>query len=482
MNIIINGFQDQRTIPIVMKLVSSLKVKSLVFTYNTFKPDFSGFSSGATLINWRKINFYGDYGIDFNTLKPLDEEIVDSMRKCEAVVLKMMDRLETLKDYSYRERKELYLKHLRYWNDLVERKKIDFFLSSNVPHETSDFVCYSLCKLKNIQTVMLFQTHIPDTCFICEDWESSDYGIISEYKKLKERYIGYDPDDIKLTKRFEEYYRIQTEFKINSAPFYMFKKSLFREGRAKIVSISGKLRKDPMVYFREAGVVTRALTRRFSNYFRVRLLMNYYERRCTKFDPKEKYFFVALHVQPEMSTSPRADVYVEQLLMIQLLSAVVPSDTKIFVKEHPNQQSHTRSKEYYQQILSLPNARLMSRRLNSADLISSCLAVVTCVGLVGFEGLFRGKPLLMFGHDFFQHSPGVFSIRTRFDLKLAIDRILKGPTFSPRDFKIFLKAMENVSVNGTIDSDYLLTSNLEDSNNTSNITQAIFKKLGKTRV
>ncbi len=477
MNIIVNGFMDQRTAPIIQKVLSDLDIKSFVYTYAYFVPDFGRFNSRATLISWRKINFFGDYGVDQNKLKPLDENIVNSMVKCEVMALKMMDRLESLKDYPYQERKELYLRHLRYWNDLLEKKKIDLFLSSNIPHETADFICYSLCKQKGIPTIILFQTHIPDTTFICDDWESSDFGLKNEFKKLKAKYSSAKLDEIRLGPRFERYYRLQTGLDNNPAPFYMKKKPLAKEGTKKAFSIFKKLKNDPAFYSREWGIIMRAMLRRLTNFVKTKRLMNYYERRCAKFNSKDRYFFLALHLQPEMSTSPRAGAYVEQQLIVQLLSLCAPKGIKIYVKEHPNQQAYTRSYQYYESMLSLSNVRLISRKISSKDLIRNSLAVATCVGLAGFEGLFQGKPLLMFGTDFFQYSPGVFPIESESDLKAAIKNILRGWTFSPEDFKIFLKAVENKTINGTIDSDYMPTSTLEVSENVSNIVSAIINQV-----
>jgi len=207
--------------------------------------------------------------------------------------------------------------------------------------------------------------------------------------------------------------------------------------------------------------------------------MGFYEKRCIEFNPREKYFFVALHLQPEMSTAPRAGAYVEQQLIVQLLSKNAPRGVKIFIKEHPNQQAYTRSKQHYESMSSLPNVRLISRKVSSKDLIKNSLAVATCVGLAGFEALFQNKPLFMFGHDFFQYSPGVFPIKSEADLKAAIKKVMKGPTFSPKEFKIFIKAMENKTVHGTIDSDYMPTSMLTAEENVNNIAQAIINQIRK---
>lgn len=479
MNIVVNGFMDQRTWPIVLKVIEALKVDSFVYTYNYFKPNLAAIKSKKTLLSWRKINFYGDYDVDWNLLEPLDEELIDSMRDCEAVVLKMMDRLETLKDYSYSDRKELYLKHLRYWNDLIAKDKIDLFISSNVPHETSDFVCYSLCKLKNIPTIIVCQTHIPDTCLVFDDWEKTDYGLPGAFNMFKGERNKKTLGDTSLSPIFENYYNMQTSAG-EAAPFYMKKKSLAEHGSKKVPEIVKKVKNNPRVYLDEGPVIIKALSRKFVVSLKTKSLMRYYEKKCSRFDPSSKYIFVALHVQPEMSTSPRADAYVEQIMMLELLSSCVPSNVKIFVKEHPNQNSLSRSKKYYDEILKIRNVRLMSRRINSRDLVQNSLAVSTCVGLVGFESLFRGKPVLMFGHDFFQRAPGVFSIRTKTDLEKAIKEIIKGGVFSQKEFKLFLKALERVSIHGTVDSDYLPTSSISDGENTENIARGILDEYAKT--
>ena len=90
MNIIINGFLDRKSFPIVRRLFSVLEIDSFVYTFDSYKPDFGKYYSKGILLNWRKINFYSNYNVNFNELEPLDEEIISSMRKCEVVVMKMM--------------------------------------------------------------------------------------------------------------------------------------------------------------------------------------------------------------------------------------------------------------------------------------------------------------------------------------------------------------------------------------------------------
>ncbi|MDD5041835.1 MAG: hypothetical protein PHX87_00570 [Candidatus Peribacteraceae bacterium] len=55
----------------------------------------------------------------------------------------------------------------------------------------------------------------------------------------------------------------------------------------------------------------------------------------------------------------------------------------------------------------------------------------------------RQKPVLMFGHFFFQYAPGVSVIRTSEECKRAIEQILqRKESHSIRDIRLFLKAVD----------------------------------------
>ena len=52
-------------------------------------------------------------GVDWSTIAPLDEELVEKMRHCEGLFMPMMDRYARRSDISYAERKRQYMAHLR---------------------------------------------------------------------------------------------------------------------------------------------------------------------------------------------------------------------------------------------------------------------------------------------------------------------------------------------------------------------------------
>ena len=147
----------------------------------------------------------GDYkDLDLNQLLPLDEELIDSMRGTEAVFMNLVTRLEYARKFTYDERKRMYYLHLRFWNDFIERNKINVCLFGIMPHEIPDYVIYGLCKHKNIPTLIFHSTTFEDCSVLFEDWEKSD-------PKIKERYqeLLSSGEDVELDEYFESYYQNQ---------------------------------------------------------------------------------------------------------------------------------------------------------------------------------------------------------------------------------------------------------------------------------
>ena len=73
-----------------------------------------------------------------------------------------------------------------------------------------------------------------------------------------------------------------------------------------------------------------------------------------------------------MSTSPLAENYFTQELIIESLSMSVPDDIQIYVKDHPR-LSFNRTIDFYKRIISMSNVRLLSTNINSYKLIDNSI-------------------------------------------------------------------------------------------------------------
>jgi len=180
-----------------------------------------------------------------------------------------------------------------------------------------------------------------------------------------------------------------------------------------------------------------------------------------------RYIFVALHYQPECTTSPMGGAYVHQDLMLNILIKSIPDDIKIYIKPHPRKGlSRTLQNRMYID----SRVEIISPVYNSYDLIIKSLAVATVTGTTGWEAFINKIPVLMFGEYFYQDAPGVFSVKTLSDVVFAISNILDEKfVISERMVRAFLKALDEKTFPGWVDNRYADLSDIEVQQNAINI-------------
>ena len=126
-----------------------------------------------------------------------------------------------------------------------------------------------------------------------------------------------------------------------------------------------------------------------------------------------KFVYLPLHYQPELSTSPLAKGYVDQILFINLISQVSAKlGLKVYVKEHPRagKARGSRTKVFYDTIKNLKNVEFIDKSFNSYELIDRSFCVAAITGSVGWEAVLRSKTVLMVGSRFYSSAPNVFEI------------------------------------------------------------------------
>jgi hypothetical protein len=475
MRAIMHGFHEPMHAPILAELIGQLDIEYLQTTYSEFVPELPNTVS-AVVHHWWDLN-WGDYRVDWNRLRPLDEELLTKLAGVETVFLKMADRLEQAYPQSYQQRKNLYLKHVRYWNHVLAEEQIDFYLGLNVPHETWDFVLYSLCRLHEIPTVFGFQTQVPDTILTMQDWERNGEDIGRRYSELARRHSDSSEEQIELVGRFRRDFERQTQ-REKPTPFYMNASprpatSLLERvgGAARVLMDDPSLLKsrllNPDFWIERSKRTYEARERRLLD----QKMLEAYDAVATEPDLEQPFIYLALHYQPEMTTCPMAGAFVDQVLMAQLIAATMPDDVYLYVKEHPMQRTLLgRHVGYYDELGSLQRTVLVPRSFDTFELTNRCRAVATATGTVGWEALFREKPILLFGHNFYQYATGVFSIRTVDDGRSAMKRIFAdGVRPTRKDVKLFLKALEDTTSEGYLTSEFGKVSQLSAERNGQNV-------------
>ena len=212
-------------------------------------------------------------------------------------------------------------------------------------------------------------------------------------------------------------------------------------------------------------------------------LREFYDEHAVEPDLSKQFIYFPLQFQPECSTCPMAGAFVDQQLTTQMLSQAAPRDVLIYVKEHPRQRKQgimCRDIDFYKKLVAMPNVRLMKHESSTFKLRENCKAVATGTGTAGLEALFRQKPVLLFGHVFYQYADGVFPIRAKEDLTKAMKAIFENNEKpSQASTRQFMKAVEDTRMYATITYRYqaMRKTELSDDHSKKVFTDALTKKL-----
>jgi hypothetical protein len=401
-------------------------------------------------------------GYKYETECPaVDEKLLKSMNAYESTIMKLLDRCVFGSDKvpSYEERVRTYHNHLRYWDYVLSVANIDMVIFTAVPHRPVGYILYCLCKIKRIATVICDgQTIAGLRCFYT-DIENSCNKIMETYQRLTNELRDTPIDEITLhPQQIQQVYNKQIGEKQGRTPFYVTGElnlipKISKKRRSFLTRVIGWLRQaigekpisTSSIKTQVALKVSQRRVIKLSKLLdksRSKLSFLTYKNLFTHADYSAPYIYFPLHYQPEATTCPLGGVYAHQILAIKMLSSCLPTGYKIYVKENIHQKWIYRETQMYYDLAELPNVELMPLSENTFDLIEHCLAVATVTGTAGFEGLFSGKPFLMFGWQIYISTPGTFNIRNNEDCKEALDYIIKnGAKHTIKDMKIWLKAV-----------------------------------------
>ena len=141
---------------------------SFLLDENTLIKNFFEDEDKGMFLEWTKTE-HGEYNVDWNTIEPLDKKILSQLHSCETIFLKMIGRMEkAYGTWSYEKRKDIYLKHVRFWRHILISKKIDLLLLHYIPHHGFSYVIYLLCKLLDIPVLFMHQI-MPEFLYFIND-------------------------------------------------------------------------------------------------------------------------------------------------------------------------------------------------------------------------------------------------------------------------------------------------------------------------
>lgn len=409
-------------------------------------------------------------------LPPISEHLLVELAECESLVLCMMDRMDYAGALDHAARRRLYHAHVRYWSGVLDRFQPDLLYNVSTPHQIYDFVLQELCRLRGIPTLMFGMGFDLDRLFCKTDYRHGA-GRIPELfaQRIADGQTGSTDLPMDIEERLAKVKRsydqaipvlVSNQLKDDVRPPSALSLGVLAKGGAQtlrygLLIVKAALSREPARWkMVEASyrLLKERLYREMVGPLRLSKIRDYYNSLAEPVDPDmAPYVYLPLSYQPELSSSPEGGAFVEQRLMVSLISRALPPGWKLYVKEHPVQftyslgtNSAARSIEFYDALLAHENVQLVPLKTNPFALIDGAKAVATITGTSGWESLVRGKPVMYFGYPWWQGCHGAFYTPDLETCRKVLAEIEVGFSVEPDLIRLFAKVTDEESCRGDI--------------------------------
>lgn len=373
----------------------------------------------------------------------LDIDFLRKYANYELQAIKMMDRVDPDRhSFNFMERQRHFRNMLKKWMAAIDLLNIEMVVSTEIPHRLYDFVLFWICKDKGIPYIMMNHTPFSGRYLMfANDYYTLRQSFISDWHKYEQEtnVLELLPTDIK-----EYLEKVKQNYQVGAPKWMLDKNNVVKYsstihkiliqikkiflGQSNLLHLFGRIPKEDLGDFSFAKnrnmkyeesyytVLQRYIqTHKREKYLKE--LLKYYEMHTSLPDYKDSYVCLFLHYQPEATTSPAGDIFVDQRLCVEVLLKNLPPSYKIYVKEHRHQflanrpGQTSRMKDLYDDLLKNDRVKLISTTIDSFELMQNAKAVATITGTVGWEAMVRKKPVIVFGLIWYEnYSKGVLRI------------------------------------------------------------------------
>ena len=187
--------------------------------------------------------------------------------------------------------------------------------------------------------------------------------------------------------------------------------------------------------------------------------MKSFDDKNSRYDIKNNIPFVyfPLHKEPERSLLIGAPFYTNQLEVIENIAKSLPVKYRLFVKDHPAMLKTTmwvRSKNFYKQIIDLPNVELIHHSVNQDEILEKCKLVITIKGSSALEAAIENKPSIIFNDADFTEISSIFTLKSIEELPITIKNALKTKVKKSEVVQYLKKIDDNSVEHNTVELMY----------------------------
>lgn len=423
-------------------------------------------------------------------LEILDHDILNTYSFIESISLKNMDRIDQNDVFFYSDRKRLYYQQIAYWSAILKHFNFDLVIFPTLPHVPYEFIIYNICRKLNIKTLFFDYTPFGTHIIPIESLEDGPRALNDKYQMILQNKM-IDHIENFVSKEILNFFKEKQRGYHEAIPFYMIEQKKVQESNKLLFLLLRFLlifRKN-QTYLHEIGkpfecsdvIGWKYLVKQLKADKKKKKLYKMYKKFAIKPYYSDPYYIVALMYQPEATSSPGAGVYVEQDLIVRMLSSLIPKDQKIYVKEHLSQFNlgmngqNGRNMLFYYDLASIKNVQLIEAETDTFKLIDNATAVATSTGTIGWEALIRGKPVLAFGYPLYRWCHGVFQVISKEQCIDAIETIQNGFIIDYKKILAYLHAMQCVGINAYITEGYGKQFNISLETSSDNLSNYLYR-------
>ena len=401
--------------------------------------------------------YFCKYSQDIYELPAISYDMWEALLPFKDNMLNMTQRAAHNHVLNYFEMDDQYMKHIRYWNWILDSDEIGMAYFTVAPHTCWEYAIYALCKVKGIPTLIvdeLWQMKLAPVftslehnginvrkCFDSHETIELDANLQAWYDKTRSAGTSYNPARIKANIKANRVFEKKN-----------FMGSFSEDAKAVVIQwlryiVRGRTTGDDLEWtyrFRKQRIEARRKYKKDKP-------KEYYDKKFAEHPVEgEDYILHLLQQMPEATLLPKSGVASNQLIPIELLAdAAAKRGVKLYVKEHYVQlpRDHT----FYTELLKIPNVRLIKLSDPTGPIQDKALAIASQNGTCLAEGLVKGIPILCTAPSVMAQAPNAFYVRDEQSVLDAIDTIKTGFTTDPEANKKYFAAFGKTCIRHFLD-------------------------------
>ena len=413
-----------------------------IYAVATVDENAKKFLETQTLVNFEKIWYFPDHIFDKDKLPTIDYlEKIEKKYQINLWKIASSDRRfypEFNKFHKFTKNEILLLleQGCKFFDSIVEEVTPDFLMLKG-SYAYNDVLLYEMCKSKKIRILTLYTTRVGYRYIISEKVDMMDEisnkihyeNNFSTFEELQEYLSKFNM--FRIVNEMQTEYKIPKKARIKALIKFLFFNTNFENQYVNYGKTKWR-------------VLARGTAR--SHHWKKRKNENFLNKNSIRnIGDQSNYVFYPLHMEPERSLMVNSPYFPDQIEVIRKIAKSVPMGYKILVKDHPIMKLvGWRPKDFYKEILDIPNAVLVHPSITPEEIYKKCSLVITINGTSALEANIFGKPSIIFGDVDFKEIPSIIKLDNITELPLLIRRAL-DTTVNPKEVGIYLTKLEKNS-------------------------------------